>query len=187
MAMNTAARPIMLCMKATSSGILVISTRWPLMAPARRRPPARQHIAQAARASRPADDQRRGGQHRDRHADHAEHCRGSRWSGGSGPSGPGCETNHQMPPDGAAHDEVHAHLRRLPGGGGPSSLLLEHLQHPARDQEAAETFTAASATASTPMVLPSVVSVSAAASIAPTMTMAGSHWSPPSAAYAAPA
>jgi len=26
-AMNTAARPIMLCMKATSSGILVISTR----------------------------------------------------------------------------------------------------------------------------------------------------------------
>ena len=35
-----------------------------------------------------------------------------------------------------------------------------------------KTFTAASATASTPMLLPSVVSVSAAASIAPTMTMA---------------
>jgi hypothetical protein len=35
-----------------------------------------------------------------------------------------------------------------------------------------KTFTAASATASTPMVLPSVVSVSAAASMAPTMTMA---------------
>ena len=35
-----------------------------------------------------------------------------------------------------------------------------------------KTLTAASATASTPMVLPSVVSVSAAASIAPTMTIA---------------
>ncbi|MNT98424.1 hypothetical protein D3C72_2410000 [compost metagenome] len=34
------------------------------------------------------------------------------------------------------------------------------------------TLTAASATASTPMLLPSVVSVSAAASMAPTMTMA---------------
>ena len=34
------------------------------------------------------------------------------------------------------------------------------------------TLTAASATASTPIVLPSVVSVSAAASIAPTMTIA---------------
>jgi len=33
-AMNTAARPIMLCMKATSSGILVISTRLAMMAPA---------------------------------------------------------------------------------------------------------------------------------------------------------
>jgi hypothetical protein len=33
-AMNTAARPIMLCMKATSSGILVISTRWAMKAPA---------------------------------------------------------------------------------------------------------------------------------------------------------
>ena len=34
MAMNTAAKPIMLCMKATSSGILVISTRCAMMAPA---------------------------------------------------------------------------------------------------------------------------------------------------------
>jgi hypothetical protein len=34
------------------------------------------------------------------------------------------------------------------------------------------TLTAAKATASTPMVLPSVVSVSAAANMAPTMTMA---------------
>jgi hypothetical protein len=33
-AMNTAARPIMLCMKATSSGILVISTRWAINVPA---------------------------------------------------------------------------------------------------------------------------------------------------------
>ena len=33
-AMNTAARPIMLCMKATSSGILVISTLWAMKAPA---------------------------------------------------------------------------------------------------------------------------------------------------------
>ena len=33
-AMNTAARPIMLCMKATSSGILVISTRCAMTAPA---------------------------------------------------------------------------------------------------------------------------------------------------------
>jgi hypothetical protein len=33
-AMNTAARPIMLCMKATSSGILVISTRWAMIVPA---------------------------------------------------------------------------------------------------------------------------------------------------------
>jgi hypothetical protein len=33
MAMNTAARPIMLCMKATSSGILVISTRCAIVAP----------------------------------------------------------------------------------------------------------------------------------------------------------
>ena len=32
--MNTAARPIMLCMKATSSGILVISTLWAMKAPA---------------------------------------------------------------------------------------------------------------------------------------------------------
>ncbi|MCY1381892.1 hypothetical protein D9M69_698540 [compost metagenome] len=31
--MQTAARPIMLCMKATSSGILVISTRLAMMAP----------------------------------------------------------------------------------------------------------------------------------------------------------
>ncbi|MCY1546612.1 hypothetical protein D9M68_826160 [compost metagenome] len=36
MAMNTAARPIMLCMKATSSGILVISTLLAMKAP---RPP----------------------------------------------------------------------------------------------------------------------------------------------------
>ncbi|MNE03260.1 hypothetical protein D3C80_957550 [compost metagenome] len=34
MAMNTAARPIMLCMKATSSGILVISTRLAMIVPA---------------------------------------------------------------------------------------------------------------------------------------------------------
>ncbi|MDT4809773.1 hypothetical protein FQZ97_426710 [compost metagenome] len=34
MAMNTAARPIMLCMKATSSGILVISTRLAMIEPA---------------------------------------------------------------------------------------------------------------------------------------------------------
>src|SRR5690606_39591367 len=34
LAMNTAARPIMLCMKATSSGILVISTRLAMMVPA---------------------------------------------------------------------------------------------------------------------------------------------------------
>ncbi|MNR41135.1 hypothetical protein D3C85_1594850 [compost metagenome] len=33
-AMNTAARPIMLCMKATSSGILVISTRLAMIEPA---------------------------------------------------------------------------------------------------------------------------------------------------------
>jgi len=33
-AMNTAAKPIMLCMKATSSGILVISTRLAMTAPA---------------------------------------------------------------------------------------------------------------------------------------------------------
>ena len=33
-AMNTAARPIMLCMKATSSGILVISTRLAISVPA---------------------------------------------------------------------------------------------------------------------------------------------------------
>ena len=33
-AMNTAAKPIMLCMKATSSGILVISTRWAMTVPA---------------------------------------------------------------------------------------------------------------------------------------------------------
>ena len=33
-AMNTAARPIMLCMNATSSGILVISTRLAMIAPA---------------------------------------------------------------------------------------------------------------------------------------------------------
>ena len=32
--MKTAAKPIMLCMKATSSGILVISTRLAMMAPA---------------------------------------------------------------------------------------------------------------------------------------------------------
>jgi hypothetical protein len=32
--MNTAARPIMLCMKATSSGILVISTRLAITEPA---------------------------------------------------------------------------------------------------------------------------------------------------------
>ncbi len=32
-AMNTAARPIMLCMKATSSGILVISTRLAMTVP----------------------------------------------------------------------------------------------------------------------------------------------------------
>ena len=34
MAINTAARPIMLCMKATSSGILVISTRLAMIEPA---------------------------------------------------------------------------------------------------------------------------------------------------------
>ena len=34
MAMNTAARPIMLCMNATSSGILVISTRLAMIEPA---------------------------------------------------------------------------------------------------------------------------------------------------------
>jgi len=34
LAMNTAAKPIMLCIKATSSGILVISTRCAMMAPA---------------------------------------------------------------------------------------------------------------------------------------------------------
>ena len=33
MAMKTAARPIMLCMKATSSGILVISTRLAMIEP----------------------------------------------------------------------------------------------------------------------------------------------------------
>ena len=33
-AMKTAAKPIMLCMKATSSGILVISTRWAITVPA---------------------------------------------------------------------------------------------------------------------------------------------------------
>ncbi len=36
MAMKTAARPIMLCMNATSSGIFVISTRLAMVAP---RPP----------------------------------------------------------------------------------------------------------------------------------------------------
>ena len=50
-AMNTAARPIMLCMKATSSGILVISTRLAIsvpMAPPTTRPPSTQPIPAVA-------------------------------------------------------------------------------------------------------------------------------------------
>jgi hypothetical protein len=92
MAMNTAARPIMLCMKATSSGILVISTRCAMMAPA---PPPMttertQHVDHTAQPVGQLDDQRSGGGHGNRHADSCQTgCRGSRWSGDSGLSAPG--------------------------------------------------------------------------------------------------
>jgi len=57
-------------------------------------------------------------------------------------------------------------------GFGWFFFFLEHFQHASCDHEAPNTLTAASATASTPMVLPRVVSVIAAANMAPTMTMA---------------
>src|SRR5215203_3655095 len=65
-------------------------------------------------------------------------------------------------------DDVHAHA-------GPPlffSFFLNISSIRRVTRKPPKMFTAASATASTPMVLPSVVSVSAAASMAPTMTIA---------------
>src|SRR5258708_7532189 len=76
-------------------------------------------------------------------------------------------------------DEVHAHdwpsaLASLPSLAG--ALLRSFLRNISSmrrvTRKPPNTLTAASATASTPMVLPRPVSVSAAASMAPTMTMA---------------
>jgi hypothetical protein len=56
MAMNTAARPIMLCMNATSSGILVISTRLAMIVPApppTTRPPSTTHAGGETAADPP--------------------------------------------------------------------------------------------------------------------------------------
>ena len=83
MAMNTAAKPIMLCMKATSSGILVISTRCAMMAPApppitkpSSTQPKPRHLSQSE-----LDNQRCRGEHGNRHARHAKHIAANRGGG----------------------------------------------------------------------------------------------------------
>ena len=60
----------------------------------------------------------------------------------------------------------------LPAAGAFFSFFLNISSMRRVTRKPPNTFTAHSATASTPMVLPSGVSVSAAASMAPTMTMA---------------
>ena len=100
---------------------------------------AEQHPAQAAAPLPPdeLDDQRRGGQHGDRHADHAEQVAADR-------GGRVAQALQRLDEADAGdqvqqRDEVQAHLvLPLDRRGGLLVLLLEHLQHAPRDEEAAE-------------------------------------------------
>ena len=88
--MNTAARPISECMAATSSGILVISTRAATIradrpADHQRRDSTQPEHQIRAERGRLFHDQRNGGEHRDGHADHAEHVAADRVVGCDSP------------------------------------------------------------------------------------------------------
>src|SRR5690606_20182952 len=119
--------------------------------------------------ARQRDDQTGGGENGDGHARHAKDVAPDRGGGMRQTLERLYEADrrHQIQED----DKIHAHLSP-PCAGALRSFFLNISSMRRVTRKPPNTFTAASATANTPIVLPRGVSVSAAASMAPTITMA---------------